>query len=89
MSTSYSVVGIRPPDDRHDEMTAIWTACKRAHVELPDEVLAFFDDRSPDPKGLEIPLPTNEGQDEYRNWYTLSVSDIPKNITEIRFVMSE
>lgn len=89
MSTSYYVVGMRPPDEKFEAMKAIWDACQKADVEVPNEVLIFFDDHEPDVKGIEVDLPITEGSGEYRNWFTLSVSDIPNNITEIRFVISE
>ena len=88
MSTSYYVIGMHPPDERWAEMKAIWDACKKADIEIPDDVLEFFDDREPDPKGIEVDIPSSEGNGEYRDWYTLLVSDIPKNVTEIRFVIS-
>lgn len=88
MSTSYSIVGMRPPDEKWKEMKAVWDACKAANVEIPDAVGDFFDDDEPDPKGIAIDLLSSEHSDEFRNWHTLSISDIPNNITEIRFVES-
>jgi len=89
MSLSYYVVGIRPPDEKFEAMKAVWDACEKAVVVAPDEVLNFFNDRSPYVNGIEVNLTVSEDSDKYRSWFTLMVTDIPKNITEIRFVVSE
>lgn len=60
MSMSTHVTGFRPPDERWQAMKAVWDACTAAKTQIPDEVMAFFGDEAPDPRGVEVKIPFAE-----------------------------
>lgn len=71
-NTTFSVTGIRPPDKDWKEMKAVYDACKKANVAMPEAVQEFyergrleknlrkkpakFDYKDPDMKGIEMNL---------------------------------
>ena len=90
MSMSTHIEGFRPPDDRWYQMQAIYDACTKAGIEIPEEVKSFFSGEPPDPAGIRVDLML------YRRQYTaegsvgfeLNVADIPEHVTVIRFYNS-
>ena len=56
MSMSTHVYGIRPMDDEYRAKMAAWYACEEAGVEIPDEVVAFFNGKTPDEVGVVVDL---------------------------------
>jgi hypothetical protein len=54
MSSTLRVTGIVPRDDRYDEMRAVYDACIKARVDVPDEVANFFGYSKPLDQGTEI-----------------------------------
>ena len=90
MGMSTHVVGFRPPDEKWQKMAAIWAACETAGVEPPDEVADFFNHESPDPRGIEVAVPITEWNDPDggRVGYEVAISDIPSNVTHLRFYNS-
>lgn len=61
MGMSADVEAFRPADDKWREMKAIWDACKKAGVQVPEAVTDFFNDEAPDEAGVRISL---YGEDE-------------------------
>lgn len=84
------VVGLKPPDEKWEKMRAIWKACEDAEIEIPDEVVAYFDDEEPDESGVVVELPIVEWSDDCDedSGYELRVSDIPKDVVTIRIYNS-
>lgn len=86
------VLGIIDPDDKWEKMKTVYDSCIDAGVEPPDEVLDFFNSEPPDPKGVVITLKESEGvskyKDDMREGFEVDLSEIPKQITTIRFVNS-
>ena len=92
MSLSIHVVGYRPPDARWNEMKAIYEACSRAKINIPEEVNSFFgfDDPSDKP-GMEVPLTKEvlqKYEGEYKSGYEVDVSRLPSDVRFIRFYIS-
>lgn len=87
MSTSLHAQGIRPPDERWQQMKAVYDACKAAGVVVPREVSEFFGGTAPDPSGVVIDLPKRDWQDDYRTGIDVDVADIPQDVKTIRFVV--
>lgn len=87
MSRSLDIVGFVPPDDAWRKMKAVWDACKEADIDCPPEVYEFFAGSRPDSNGQEQPIPFSKWQneDEMSYGYDVTVSDIPKHVTVIRF----
>jgi len=90
MSMSTYVIGFRPPDAEWERMYKVWRVCQEADVELPDEVGSFFDYEDPDAKGLEVDLMAvaKEWKNGMREGYEIKLSELPNNITHIRFYNS-
>ena len=90
MGMSTHVMGYKAPDDKWDQMKAVYDACMAAKIEVPSNVMEFFDHMKPDPAGVEIDL-LREWPDcviEYnassRNGYEIIVDQIPDDVTSIR-----
>lgn len=82
------VIGFRPPDEEWKKMKAIWDSCKAAgNVQVPEAVQFFFNWCEPDPNGIKTELKTVKWSDEdaMAEGLELKVTDIPKNVTVIRF----
>ena len=88
MSMSTHVLGFKPPDDKYNEMKAIWDACEVAGVEIPDEVSAFFDDEEPDPTGVVVVIPCKVWSTPGSNGFEVLVDEIPKDVKVLRFFQS-
>lgn len=69
-------------------MKAIWDACKNAGVPIPYVVEVFFEREDPDPNGVEVELPLHKWKDDKfgsSEGFEIHVSEIPKDVTIIRF----
>jgi hypothetical protein len=92
MGMSTRVEGFRPPDALWEQMEAIWEACTRAGVPVPDEVAAFFEDGKPDPTGVEVDLGASGAvrpwRDDYREGFEVDVRKLPRDVTVLRFYNS-
>lgn len=85
MGMSTHVTGFVPPDEKWQQMKAVWDACEEAGVDIPGPVLDFFGDESPDPAGVERELPVREWRAGMGQGFELSVADIPQDVTVVRF----
>jgi hypothetical protein len=92
MSESVHVVGFKPPDDKWKKMKAVWDACKKANIDVPDDVLSFFEYVEPDPLGVEIDLEKTNAAEKYNEemkWgWEINVAKLPKDVTVLRFYVS-
>lgn len=96
MSMSMRVRGIRPGDEKWQKMKGIYDACESMDIDIPEEVLDFFDGEEPCPDGVEINLTdgrhavAREYKDAKMNaeGYDIDVADIPKDVKTIRFYCS-
>ena len=64
MSMSTHVYGFRPPDERWQQMKAVFDASKAAGIQVPIEVESFFENGEPDTSGQEVDL--GEAVQEWR-----------------------
>jgi len=86
MGMSTSVIGFKEPDERFKKMYAIYKACEEADVDIPDEVDDFFEGEPPDPRGVKVyDLPVKPYNENMEDGYELRLSEVPKDITVIRF----
>lgn len=104
MGVSTYIVGIKPADEKWKQMKAIWDACAKADVAIPDEVDEFFDGEEPDDEGVVVPLgslyrikdlgdrQTEDGLSYYQrdgtSGFELELSKLPKDIKKLRFYNS-
>jgi hypothetical protein len=96
MGLSTYVVAIRPPDERWEKMKAVYDACIKANIPLPEEVENFFDGSAPDPVGVPIHLDT--GSCGVRDWHSdvndtadgveVVLAELPPDVKILRFVNS-
>lgn len=49
-----SAEGFKPPDEKWEQMKAIWDACNAARVVVPPEVNAYFCGEDPDLGGVPV-----------------------------------
>jgi hypothetical protein len=88
MGMSINVIGFAPPDEKWQQMKAIWDSCQAAGIAVPREVERFFNDCDPDERGVEVDVPTIEFRDDYREGYEIEIDKIPKHVKVIRFYCS-
>lgn len=93
MGASMHIQGIREPDEEYQQMKAVYEACTKAGVPVPDRVQEFFDWQPPNPNGILVDLDLSDAVAEYndgnsREGYDVELSKLPKNITHLRFYLS-
>ena len=84
---SIHIVGFRPADGKWREMKTVWEACEKAEIEIPQEVLEFFDHEDPTNKlGMEILLEDaiSDHNEEAQNGYQIDIEKLPKGVRYIR-----
>lgn len=87
MSMSTHAVGFRPADAMWNKMKAIYEACEKADVDVPVEVMRFFEDEEPgDKPGKEVDIKeaAKEWNDEYRQGFEIDITKLPKDVKIIR-----
>ncbi|MNS67987.1 hypothetical protein D3C72_1012510 [compost metagenome] len=94
MSLSVHVYGIKAPDEKWQAMKKIWDACIEANIQIPQEVLVYFDYEDPDPLGVVIDLKNNKdisaliplGEDPWQtNGFIVDITKLPPDIKWIKF----
>lgn len=91
MSMSTCVVGFRPADEAWKNMKSIWESCEAAGVEIPKEVLKFFDGKPPkDKPGAEVSIKeaVRDWSDEYSQGFEVDLTKLPSNVKVLRFYNS-
>jgi len=93
VSVSIHVVGFKPPDEKWRKMKAVWDACTQVGVNVPPEVVKFFDGGNPDPTGVEVSESNLVKCGALREWddknsangYEVDLKKVPADVTVIRF----
>ena len=92
MGMSTSVYGIVPADDKFKEMAEVYYACKKAGLDVPEEVEDFFDCEEPDEKGRIVEIESepfvSEYTDNMKEGFEIDVSKLDPKYKIIRFVNS-
>lgn len=88
MSLTISVYGIKPPDERWWQMKAVYDACCAANLALPEAVSTYFEYGDPDPKGVVVTIPYEEGQTDDSDTYDVELTTLSPDIKIIRFALS-
>lgn len=90
MSMSTHISGFKPPDDKWKEMKAVYDACEKAQISIPDSVVKFFDYDTPDESGVttDIMPYASEWRTDGQDGYQIDLSDLPEDIKIIRFFNS-
>lgn len=90
MSMSTHICGIVPPDDNWKKMKAVWDSCVAAGVSVPADVCAFFNDGSPDERGVVIDKKglggaVTEYKAEMSEGFEVDLTKLPKGVKVVRF----
>lgn len=97
MGMSSHVVGVKPPDDKWKQMKAVWDVCTKAKVEIPLDVIKFFNGETPDDKGVIVNLESKMDLNsnavkgyhaEMIDGFEVDLKLLPKDITILRFYNS-
>lgn len=90
MGISYSVSGIKPPDEKWRAFKNVLDVCKKYKIDPPSGVYDFFEGEAPDPAGVVVKVPHDVVEDRDRGnvHWIVDVADIPKDVTQIRFTAS-
>ena len=91
MSMSTSIQAITERDSNWDKMKAVWDACKKARVPVPDEVFEYFDYNEPSDLGpvlyedvLGNAVERIGGEFSSRG-FIVDIKKLPPEVTKIRF----
>jgi hypothetical protein len=91
MGMSTHVIGIVPPDDHFKRMKKVWYACEDAGIEIPKEVLAFFNNEEPDEQGVVVTLPKTcvfEHHADMQDGFEIDITKLPAGVKRVRFYNS-
>lgn len=92
MGMSTHVVGFKPPDDKWKNMKKAWDACEKAGINIPYEILEFFDHQAPDDSGVEVSIErldcTQKWIGESCDGFEVDIKKLPADVTVIRFYNS-
>lgn len=96
MGMSSRVKGLRSPDQEWQKKRAAVKALVEAGEPVPDSLIGYFGEKGVDPKyilddetrGLDVNIPSKEGQDDSRSWIEVLVKDIPPGVERLRFINS-
>ena len=95
MGVSYYVIGIKPADEKYNQMKTIYELCESVGVQVPKEVIEFFSGTTPGIRGLETYLSemepdplviTDTSEDDYR--LIVDLRKLPDDIKILAFVVS-
>lgn len=88
MVMGIQVEGLKPPDGIWEDMKAVWDACEKAKIGIPEEVNKFFDGEPPDEKGVKVDIPTHKYESDGEDGYEVHLNEIPLGVKIIRFIRS-
>lgn len=88
MSMSTYVKGFRPPDDKWRNMKNVYDNCVSLGINVPHEVIRFFNYDPPNENGVEVPVHMTKSNGSSVDYFDVNVSDIPKDVTILRFCNS-
>lgn len=79
------VEGIKQPGDKWKRMKKVYDVCKATGVQVPKEVLEYFDYEEPDDKGVTVRIKPEEYKREMIEGFDVHLNKIPKDVEVIRF----
>lgn len=85
MGMSTHVVGFSPPDDEWKKKKVVWDSCVAAGVQIPEDVLKFFDYKEPDDAGREVAIEARRWSGGESEGYEVVLADLPPGVKVIRF----
>lgn len=83
------VLGIKPPDERWQQMKTIWDSYMAAKLPVPDEIWNFFNGEEPDSMGVIVDLRDHDCatrfQAEMKSGLVIDLSKVPDGVQYLRF----
>lgn len=91
MSMSAYIQGLKPKTEEYEKKLNIYKSCKELNISVPQEILDFFDGEVCE-EGIITEIP-KEAIREYaddccRDFFEVDLTNLPKDVTKIRFVNS-
>lgn len=84
MSMDISVKGIVEPTEDYNKKLEAYYACEKAGIDIPDELLEYFNGEEPLKEGMEVKI-DYAGNLECEDGYILiDLIDLPENVTKIK-----
>lgn len=95
MSTAISISGVRPSSPRREAMADIWHRCEANGVDIPAEVLAYFNHERPGLHVTEEEIPLSYGSHAShpsaivyaKGCVSVYLDRLPDGVTSIRVEM--
>jgi len=90
MGMSTHIQGFKSPDEKWRKMKNDYDACKKAGIDIPDEIKQYFGYHTPDDNGVEIDIKKyiNEWRVDMCEGFEIDLTQLPKDIKIIRFYHS-
>jgi hypothetical protein len=82
------VVGIVKPDEQYKKNLKAWEALTEAGIEIPEQLLEYFNDEEPDGKGIIIPLKgiLKDFKGTYLEGFDINISELVKNFPQVQII---
>lgn len=89
MGMSTHIEFFKPPDEKWQQMKAVWDACEKAGIDPPDEVDDFFDGEAPNDAGVKVDAEEDEAVEELEedgtSGFKVDITKLPKDVRFIIF----
>lgn len=82
------VKGIMEPDERYLALKKLWEDCEKAGVEVPEDILKYFDYEKPSSHGKEIDIEYKEENEDMEQIFIVPIGGLSSKITAIKFINS-
>lgn len=87
MGADLVIQGFKPPDEKWTQMKAVYDACKKANVGIPEQVDDFFAGEAPDAHGVYVSrkeLKAAIEPMENADGYIVDLRKLPAEITHLK-----
>ena len=89
MSVDYYFVGLIEPNAQYEAYKKVWNDCKEAGIDIPKQVLQYFDFTDPNiTNGIEVNIEKEyvvQTHDNHYTAYEIDLKKLPEQFTKIRF----
>ena len=87
-----SIIGFKLPDTKFKKMKGVYDACVKAGINVPDEVMCYFQDEPPDDNGVIIELNKHLAVKKYntemKDGFDVDLTKLDPDIKVLRFYHS-
>ncbi len=83
-----ALTAVKAPDEKYKRYKKVWFACEEAGVDIPEEVLDFFEGMVPDERGVVIENCSHFTKEWEEHKWTggkiIDLAKVPDDITHLR-----